>query len=49
MGALQYSGGVFYPARMVFLYSREKKGVRVSKAVKGKHRQRREPGSLVIL
>lgn len=48
-GALQCSGGVFHPARMVFLDSREKKGMRMAKEVKGKHGQRKEPGGLEIL
>lgn len=42
-------GGEVHPARMVFLDSREKKGMRMSKEVKGKHRQRKEPGGLEIL
>lgn len=49
MEALQCSGGVFYPARTVFLYGREKEGMQAPKAVKGKCGQRREPGDLEIL
>lgn len=39
-------GGGSHPARMD---SREMKGMRMSKEVKGKHRQRKEPGGLEIL